>query len=317
MNTEAQEAAAAWGASPQQLISERENAVWEIRLPDGARAALRLHRRGYQSEAAIRSELWWCAALAGAGAPVPPPLPDLRGDQIVRLSSGRLASVIAWVEGAPFGAAGVPLAGCAADKAAQMAQVGRLIAQCHEASDGLRLPEGFARPAWDAEGLVGADPLWGRFWEHPLLSAHERDILLKSRALIRQLAENAQKSGDYGLIHADVLRENVLVSSTRYWLIDFDDAGFGLRAYDPGTFLSQSLSEPGLEDLVQALCAGYREVRALDSRLLAGMTLARCCASVGWMVPRLPPEHPVQRRHIDRAVSFARYIMEGKAENWG
>ena len=36
-------------------------------LPRG-RAALRLHRQGYQDAAAIRSELWWCAALAAVVA---------------------------------------------------------------------------------------------------------------------------------------------------------------------------------------------------------------------------------------------------------
>jgi hypothetical protein len=79
MTAEAAEAAAHWGgAHSLRLIRDRENAVFEAALPTG-RAALRLHRVGYQSEAAIRSELWWCAALADAGVPVPRPLPAQDG----------------------------------------------------------------------------------------------------------------------------------------------------------------------------------------------------------------------------------------------
>jgi len=316
MSAEAREAAALWGASGLRLITERENAVYAVTLPDGRPAALRLHRRGYQDPVAIRSELWWCAALAKAGAPVPGPLPALSGDLLVQLSGGRLVSVIDWVEGQAIGAAGVPLSGESAAKAALMADVGRLIATCHNATDGLTLPKDFTRPSWDAEGLAGEAPLWGRFVDHPLLTEIDRDILHNSQAVVFDRAKSAQISGDYGLIHADVLRENVLSGPKGYSLIDFDDSGFGLRAYDLGTLLSQTLSEPGLPDLVQALCEGYRAVRVLDADLLPVMTLARCCASVGWVMTRLPVDHPVQKSHIARAVGLGRKLLDGKADPW-
>ena len=72
------QAAAHWGGclpefGAPRLIKNRENAVFEVAFPD-AEAALRLHRLGYQSEAAIRSELWWVSELALAGLPVALPL---------------------------------------------------------------------------------------------------------------------------------------------------------------------------------------------------------------------------------------------------
>ena len=51
--TAAEAAARLWGAQVVRLISHRENAVYEITLPDGQRAALRLHRPGYQDVAGI------------------------------------------------------------------------------------------------------------------------------------------------------------------------------------------------------------------------------------------------------------------------
>ena len=101
-------AARAWGARVLRTLRDRENHVCECALPSGDRAALRLHRAGYQSPAAIRSELWWCAELARAGLPVPAALPALDGQFLVSLPDGRQASVIAWIEGEALGEAAKP-----------------------------------------------------------------------------------------------------------------------------------------------------------------------------------------------------------------
>ncbi|MFN3646869.1 MAG: phosphotransferase enzyme family protein [Gemmobacter sp.] len=315
MTAEAAEAAAHWGgAQTLRLIRDRENAVFEAMLPTG-RAALRLHRVGYQSEAAIRSELWWCAALADAGAPVPRPVPARDGELLHRLSSGRLASVIGWIDGPPLGEAGVPLAGRRDELVARFRAVGDLVARFHEATDALTLPDWFTRPRWDVPGLTGETPFWGRFWDHPDLTADERETLLDARRHIA--ATLGARGGDFGLIHADVLRENVLFAPDGPCLIDFDDAGFGYRAFDLGTVLSQTLAEPHLPALAQALVQGYAARRPLDPSLIPTVTLARCCASVGWTMPRLAPGDPIRRRHIERAVRLARAVLGPGVDWWG
>ncbi|WP_103332247.1 phosphotransferase enzyme family protein [Pseudotabrizicola formosa] len=300
---EAEEAAALWGGTVVRPLRLRENEVYELALP-GHRAALRLHRRGYQSAAAIRSELWWCAELARAGLPVPAALPLPDGGHLAVLGSGRMASVVAWVEGVPFGEAGVPLVGAVADQAAQHHALGQLLARVHAVTDRLTLPEGFTRPRWDCDGLVGERPFWGRFWEHPGLSPKEAALLAASRDwLTAQLSDHG---GSTGLIHADVLRENILVTRGSLSLIDFDDSGFGYRLYDLGTVLSQNLYEPGYSEIRAALCAGYG---LADCAQVDAFTLARVLASVGWAAPRLPPGHPVHASHIARAVMFARRCL--------
>lgn len=317
MSAEAAEAAAHWGgASRLRLINDRENAVYEAWFPFG-RAALRLHRTGYQTEAAIRSELWWCAAMADAGAPVPRALPAQDGQMLKALSSGRMASVIAWIDGPGFGEAGVPLTGSRDEQVARFRAVGDLVARFHDATDALTLPDWFTRPRWDIDGLTGDQPFWGRFWDHPALTAEEAGVLLQARAHVRAVLQAHQaKGGDFGLIHADVLRENVLMAPDEPKLIDFDDAGWGFRAYDLGTMMSQTLYEPHLPHLAAALAEGYAARRPLDHGLIPVATLARCCASVGWAAPRLAPDHPVHRRHIDRAVTLARSVMDGGADWW-
>jgi Ser/Thr protein kinase RdoA (MazF antagonist) len=303
----AEEAALHWGGRPVALIVERENAVYRMAIPGGV-AALRLHRMGYQTAAAIRSELWFCAALADAGLPVPRPL--VAGDQaLVTLSNGRMASAVEWMPGVPLGAAGVPLAGSVAQQADQHFALGQVLARVHDATEALTLPDHFARPAWDVDGLTGDTPFWGRFWDHPALTDAEAGLMRAARGFLRAALQDYARTAPLMPVHADVLRENILVDGAALSLIDFDDCGMGFGLYDLGTVMSQNLYEPGVADLRAALIAGYGSLRPVEARMVDVFTLARTLASVGWTMPRLAPDDPVMRSHIARAVMYARAVM--------
>ena len=302
-----------WGvANAPRLIKDRENTVYEIALPGGDRAALRLHRPGYQSAAAIRSELWWMARLAEAGVPVPRPVPTKEGALVADIA-GRAASVVTWVEGDQIGDGGTPLEADAETVAARYRALGRLIAQMHDATDALRLPPDFERLRWDRPAYTGEDPLWGRFWENPALSPDEAALLRAARAEAdAALARHEAEGADFGLIHADVLRENVLTHDGRLSLIDFDDAGFGFRAYDLATAEVQGLEDPMNAVASLALHEGYRAARRVDAPPLGDVTLfvaLRTFASCGWIVTRAAPGDPRQRFYADRAVRAARRLM--------
>lgn len=302
----AREAAAHWGGAPVRLIVERENAVFEMALPQG-RAALRLHRMGYQDDASITSELWWCAELAAAGVAVPGAI-AAAGGFVVPLRGGRRASAVLWAEGQALGqiykGLNVP-----PDIAPGLHhRLGALLRGLHDATDRLALPTGFTRPAWDIPGLVGEAPFWGRFWEHELASAEQRQTLTAARGfLAERLAGHQAAGGSYGPIHADVLPENVLVDGPRLTLIDFDDSGFGFRLYDLGTALLHCLNQPEYPVLRDALITGYG---IGDVAMVDAFALMRACASVGWIMPRLAPDHPVHYRHLVRACTLARRLLD-------
>jgi Ser/Thr protein kinase RdoA (MazF antagonist) len=210
-----------------------------------------------------------------------------------------------------MGAAGVPLPGSRAEQADWHRELGRLIARLHAATDTLDPPPEFERPRWDSAGLLGETPFWGRFWDHPALGHDEATLLRHTRDFLRERLADHSAQGSYGLIHADVLRENVFVSDGGLSLIDFDDSGFGFRLYDLGTVLSQNLAEPALPDIAQALAEGYGETRPVEAALMPVFTLMRCCASVGWTMPRLAPQDPIHRSHIARAVGLAQRVLRG------
>ncbi len=305
INTLAVEAADLWGGTPIRLLRNRENAVFEIALPTG-RAALRLHRVGYQNPAAVQSELWWCAAMAARGVAVPAALPARDGQFLQTLANGRLASVISWVEGEALGEAGVLFAQPTETALRQHDDLGQLLARIHAVTDSLTLPASFQRPQWDIDGLVGESPFWGRFWDHPLASPRQTALLREARALLTKGLQAYAQGGNFGLIHADVLRENVLVNGNSLSLIDFDDSGFGFRPYDLGTVLSQNLYEPAYHEIRAALLQGYGD---LSVDLADLFTLARVCASVGWAAPRLPLSDPVHISHLARAEMLAARML--------
>jgi Ser/Thr protein kinase RdoA (MazF antagonist) len=136
-------------------------------LPSGDRAALRLHRAGYQSPAAIRSELWWCAELARAGLPIPAALPALDGALLVRCRMAATPRSSPGWRARPWARRRKPFTRPLPDVLDLYHALGALLARVHRTTDAMALPEGFTRPRWDLDGLVGETPFWGRFWDHP------------------------------------------------------------------------------------------------------------------------------------------------------
>ncbi len=299
-------AQAAWGGTgTPRLISHRENAVFEVMLPQG-RAALRLHRKGYRKAAEIRSELAWATALAKAGLQVPQGLPTLDGAWLCHLPGGQDVSVTSWVQGHPIGAGDVPLGD---DGANLHHALGDLLARLHAASDQWTPPPDFSRPPWDRAALTGPDPAWGRYWDNPSLTPAERDLILDAR----HAADTVLAAGDFdcGLIHADALRENVFQTDHGLTLIDFDDSGPGYRLYELASALSQSLDDPRLPGFAAALAEGYRSRRPLDAGHLPMFVMLRTFSSLGWVIPRYAPDDPKQTLYKTRALRAARAFLDG------
>lgn len=314
LTARAREALAHFAASDPVLINYRENAVFQISLPDGGCAALRLHRPGYHQEAALRSELDWLAALHDAGLAVPRPLPAREGQRLVRLPLNdvfpeHFADMVSWMEGIPLGRSGVPLAHPPAEQARLFHAIGAAMASLHEAADRWRPPDHFVRPRWNAEGLVGDRPLWGRFWDCEGLRRAEAERLAALRDRLAEGLRDAASAGlDYGLIHADLVRENVLITRAGIGFIDFDDGGYGYRLFDIATALLKNRNEPAYADIEAALIGGYRSRRPLDEDALARLPLflvLRSLTYIGWLAAR--PES------ADAGPRMQRYVAESLA----
>ena len=281
---------------------QRENVVYRVDTTLGPHA-LRLHRPGYHGMAALQSELDLMAMLAGQGALVPTPAPSVSGALLAQIGD-RHASLLSWLAGQPMGRSGQPLAFQGAARAELFANIGRQMAPLHRLADRWTPPPGFQRPAWDRDGLVGEAPFWGRFWDHgaadsPLL-IHVRD---RARALL-----DAAPNPDYGLIHADLVNENVLVDGDQVYFIDFDDCGFGYRLFDLATTLYKAVDEPDFPALQNALLAGYAEHRPLpDLTLLPLFIVLRSLTYLGWIASRR--DEPGSAGKAERYLAIAKRMI--------
>ena len=294
-----------------ELVQHRENTVFSVRDTHGTRFALRIHRAGYHSAAALRSELLWMSELSRAGLEVPGPLPARDGQLSAEVTPGSIVDLLTWLDGEPLGTTGKPFERSGDEITQTFEAVGRQMAELHNISDQWQRPDDFSRHAWDAEGLVGGEPFWGRFWEHEDLTAEQSSLLVAARDLLRKEFRRHGKELDYGLIHADLVRENILVSGDTVRFIDFDDAGFGWRLFDIATALIKNRAEPDYPALKAALIAGYRRNRPLSDNDLAQLPmfeLARSLTYLGWARQRRG--EPGLDRRVPRMIAQAVELAE-------
>lgn len=314
----AREALRHWGLQAQTpiLLKYRENAVFQIQLANGEPAVLRLHRSGYHDEQALASELVWMAALGKVNIAVPAPIPTEDGHHLVSLAAtedfdAQHADIVSWMAGRPLGQSGKPLVHAGEELIAIFRSLGETMARMHAISDDWTPPASFRRPAWDRQGLLGEQPLWGRFWDCPGLSADQRQRLATVRQQLQKRMDALQNANlDYGLIHADLVRENVLVNDGHIELIDFDDGGYGFRMFDIATALFKNRAEPAYPAIKSALIDGYRRLRPLPESAIATLPLfmvLRSVTYIGWAGDRsdMPDADARLQRYVADTLALA------------
>jgi Ser/Thr protein kinase RdoA (MazF antagonist) len=276
-------------------IKVRENAVYAVHTAGGRRVVLRVHRLGYHSDEALQSELTWMKALGASGVEVPQPIPSRDGRLFEHIDSAevpgpRQVDVFEWIEGRQLGSVEHGLSTDPEWIARIYGIVGELAARMHNQSCTWQPPPGFQRHSWCDEGLAGDAPLWGRFWELEALTPTQRTLFRELRTRVGQELGAYGKTPDrFGLIHADLVPENILVEADRLRIIDFDDAGFGWHLFEIATSLYFIRRESFYEIAREALIAGYRRHRPLPDehlRLLPLFLAARGTTYLGWVHTR-------------------------------
>lgn len=297
----AAQAAAAFPIEPASLdlVAVSENVTFRVRDAGGRGTfVLRLHRPGYNSLAELESERRWTQALADSGLAAPTGIAARDGRRFVQVEipgtrEQRQVGITRWMHGRPLDAVLQAEPGSGELRDAYR-RIGRIAARMHTLAATWSAPAGFTRPRLDAAGLLGETPRWGRFWEHPKLPEAARHHL---RALRGELADDLEAYGctedNFGLIHADLHAENIIVGEDHSTgVIDFDDLARGWYVYDLATALLDHWGEAAYSALRDALLRGYcaeRPLQARDIAMLDRLVLLRALTLVGWYGER--PEH--------------------------
>src|SRR3954468_19193642 len=303
-----------------QPIKVRENAVYAVHLRDGSKVVLRVHRCGYHSDEALQSERTWMRALQDHGIEVPRHVLSSCGRSFERahidgFEGERQVDVFHWIAGQQLGSVerGVALDGVAD----VYHKVGRLAARLHNQSSAWNMPAGFLRHAWDAEGLAGEQPFWGRFWDLAALTSSQRQLFVELRqSLWRDLHAFGMAPDRYGLIHADLVPENILVDGDALRVIDFDDAGYGWHMFEIATSLYFIRRDSIYFQARDAVIEGYRQHRKLPEEHLALLPMflaARGSTYLGWVHTRAgePVAAELTPALIELAVAAAEDYLSG------
>ena len=276
------------------LLNVSENIIFEVVENPGKKAVLRIHRPNYQSSLGILSELKLMAFLFEQGIQTPEPIKNRSGQYITPTTNNLQATMITWIAGDSLHVLHEEHPGDSPAIDKIYCRLGEVIADIHNATDSFEIPAEFERSSWDIKGFLGTNPLWGRFWENPVLTKVEKKFLLDLKSkLITRLEQFLDDGADYGLIHADVIAENVLVADGYPIIIDYDDSGYGFRMYDLAVPLYRFYPFPSYTRLAGWLKIGYQKKRFLSENswdLLNVFVLLRRLAMLGWVVPRKSPE---------------------------
>jgi Ser/Thr protein kinase RdoA (MazF antagonist) len=111
------------------------------------------------------------------------------------------------------------------------------------------------------------------------------------------------------LIHADLVRENIMIDGDQLQLIDFDDDGVGFRLFAMATTLVKNLHEHDYPTLRASLINGYTSVRAIDVAALDLFIVLRTATYVGRSNSRMS-ETGADIRNA-RFVSTSRMLAQG------
>lgn len=286
-------------AAPLALLKQRENFVFSLRAGTGSDAAdyvLRVHRQGYHSDDELGCELDFVRALHGAGVAVPDFMTAADGRGFVVVGEDRpagrhqvdLQRLI--VNTGNFGDERTAIDGTADLDPADFAELGRLTAQVHDATERSGYTMAVPRDDWDLDGLVGETPAWGDPLRLAELAGEDRRVVERAIARIRErLGAYGTPGHRFGPIHADLTPENVLRTPNGLVIIDFDDFAAGWHLFDLATALYFYTPHPRYPEYRDALFAGYESVRPLDDadrEAFPAMLLARGLTYLGWAADR-------------------------------
>jgi Ser/Thr protein kinase RdoA (MazF antagonist) len=268
------------------MVNLSENATYKVEAPDRQRWALRIHRDGYHSKAAIASEIAWLTDLRNSGVvTTPAPVKGRDGEVIQQLGHARMPGyrnivLFGWETGAE--------PGIGEDLSKPFEILGEVTARMHLHARQWKRPDWFTRLTWDFETSLGDDnPHWGRWRDGMGFHATQEKLFGRTVEVIgRRLAAYGKSHERFGLIHCDLRLANLLIDGNSVKVIDFDDSGFGWYMYDAATPVSFYEHEPQVPELIESWKTGYRRVIALspeDEAEIPTFIMLRRLLLVAWI----------------------------------
>jgi Ser/Thr protein kinase RdoA (MazF antagonist) len=215
---------------------------------------LRIYRNAWRSPEEISLELELLTFLGDKNAPVASPVRTKRGELAFRIESPegeRLATLFYYADGhAPENSISY----------ADSALLGRSVAYIHSTTETFSTTS--TRPVLDIPYLLDES-----------ISAIEPFVDSEGCAYLKALQDKLhnvlpglpRETGVYGICIGDVNPTNFHIDRKKQiTLFDFDQCGYGYRAFEIGKFISSVHSHKTKHDIAKAFIDGYQQVRQLS-----------------------------------------------------
>ena len=297
----ARSALAAWDLEDARLrlVQHFHNTVFKV---DGE-YALRVARPGYQSDAALRSEVEFLEYLEAGDVPAIVPVRTTGGDPFT-VVDGRRFLLFRWIEGrsvrASYGRR-------------HARAMGELAGRLHRRSADFVPPPGFERPTLDADSLSGPATGFPRELVRSRLDRAALQVIDEATEMVRATwAELDERL----IVHGDLDVYNTLWVDGRPALLDFDDMAWAPPAYDLAVSRGDLVDRDDVEGLWRELREGYSSVRELPEGLdthLDGLLAGRFVLVILWLAGNQGhPSFVGTGRYVEEAVSELRRIVSGR-----
>lgn len=221
----------------------------------GEKYILRIYRNAWRNQEDINFELTLLAYLRERQAPVAAPLPTVAGELSFQIESPegiRMAALFYYAQGyAPENAI----------SAEECALLGRVVANVHITADAFTTP--YSRPILDIPYLLDESIVAIK----PFIDSTSQRYLENLQAKLHAASHGLTKeAGVFGICMGDVNPKNFHIAKDKHiTLFDFDQCGYGYRAFEIGKFSSSLHGHKMQHELLSAFLDGYQQVRPLSS----------------------------------------------------
>ena len=221
---------------------------------DGVRYILRVYRNDWRTAEEVNFELELLAFLNERNALVACPVSTIAGKLHFYIQSPegeRIAALFHFAIGDALDT------GLSPDVCILL---GRAVAQVHQAADTFTTK--YQRPHLDAQHLLDESIEMIK----PFVDGDNHSYLVQLHKRLRNTWPALPKqSGTFGICTGDVNAKNFHIDVNRkITLFDFDQCGYGFRAFEIGKFSSSLVMSGMKQTLLNAFLAGYQEVRSLS-----------------------------------------------------
>ncbi|HDR7515415.1 phosphotransferase enzyme family protein [Bacillus mobilis] len=192
-------------------------------------------------------------------------------------------------------------------------KLGSLMRMFHEKTNEVlkRVPQtwrGYERPIYSEQKIIH-EPLQ-RLLKASFLSYADKHKCMKIAERIQELT-NSTQLGEKQFVHGDMHFGNVLVDEEDWYLLDFDECGFGYKEFDIGVPRLHLIASGQLEDVWGNFMMGYGE-NISEAAIRLG-TASR----IFYMAGKIPLRLDIEPIRKDPGAFIRRYVQYAEEELCG